>query len=137
MAAKFNATSVVPTGDVALDLVAAADAQRDKPTTKAGPPRRRRRPKLDPWERVPFNSKVPRWMRSMARAFADEQGLDLQDLHAMAMLHYALAQGFDVERFLPEAGPKAANMSQSAELLGRVLEQHGMEPPVSEERADQ
>lgn len=91
------------------DLVAAANKRRATEDTAAAdsaapaPPKpRRRRPKIDPNKRVPFNAKVPRWVRSLARSVADAEGMHIQDLHAEALVQYAEAKGYPVDDYRPE-----------------------------------
>ncbi|ONF73972.1 hypothetical protein [Amycolatopsis keratiniphila] len=123
MSERFTAQNLL--GDnVAVSLVAQANAARDEASTKesaAARPRRRRIPRVDPWERTAFNSKVPRWVRSAARAFADEEDQDLQDLHAAGLVLLMSARGFDVESFMPETGPKDPEKTSAlVELLGSL-----------------
>lgn len=118
--AKQAAATVTP-------AQAEVPAQAPAKTTKA-----KRRPKVDPWARVAFNSKVPRWIRSATRAFADKEEQDLQDLHAAALLLLMTERGFDFTMYAPdlEVSPTPPREKKLGQLLDSVL--HGIEPDEQE-----
>ncbi|MGH3608631.1 MAG: hypothetical protein ACRDRD_11175 [Pseudonocardiaceae bacterium] len=105
-----------------VEIVANANKkaeQAEAPAPRTPAPRRKRKPKVDPWQRVPFNSKVPRWIRSATRAFADEENQDLQDLHAAALIVLMHASGFDVGAYVPDT--KVSPVPKHAEALTKLI----------------
>jgi hypothetical protein len=61
---------------------------------------------------VPFNCKVPRWLRREARLFAADREQDLQDIQAAALEAYLAAQGWPVDAARP-ATPRPPRRTQA------------------------